>query len=91
MFSFKPSLSETHPVSGSTRIILGTVETSKWIRNFADELGLDRIERDGFVIKTLKEGTDVAIIVAGKIPAGVIFGVFDLNSSYPTRTRSAHT
>ena len=78
MFSFKPSLSETHPVSGSTRIILGTVETSKWIRNFADELGLDRIERDGFVIKTLKEGTDVAIIVAGKIPAGVIFGVFDL-------------
>ena len=78
MFSFKPSVSETHPVSESTRIILGTVETSKWIRNFADELRLDRIERDGFVIKTLKEGTDVAITVAGKIPAGVIFGVFDL-------------
>ena len=78
MFSFKPSVSETHPVSGSTRIIIGTIETSKWIRNFADELGLDRIERDGFVIKTLKEGTDVAITVAGKIPAGVVFGVFDL-------------
>ena len=78
MFGFKPSVSETHPVSGATRIILGTVETSKWIRNFADELGLDRIERDGFVIKTLKEGTDVAITVAGKIPAGVIFGAFDL-------------
>ena len=78
MFSFKPSVSETHPVSGATRIILGTVETSKWIHNFADELGLDRIERDGFVIKTLKEGTDVAITVAGKIPAGVIFGAFDL-------------
>ncbi len=78
MFSFKPSVSATHPVSGATRIILGTVETSKWIHNFADELGLDRIERDGFVIKTLKEGTDVAITVAGKIPAGVIFGAFDL-------------
>ena len=78
MFGFKPSVSETHPVSGATRIILGTVETSKWIRNFADELRLDRIERDGFVIKTLKEGTDVAITVAGKIPAGVIFGAFDL-------------
>ncbi len=78
MFKFKPSVSEAHPISETTRIILGTVETSKWIRDFADELALDRIERDGFVIKTLKEGTDVAITVAGKIPAGVIFGVFDL-------------
>ena len=72
MFKFKPSVSEAHPVSETTRIILGTVETSKWIRDFADELALDRIERAGFVIKTLKEGTDVAITVAGKIPAGVI-------------------
>ena len=78
MFKFKPSVSETHPVSETTRIILGTTETSKWIRYFADELALDRIQRDGFVIKTLKEGTDVAITVAGKVPAGVIFGVFDL-------------
>ena len=78
MFNFKPSVAETHPVSGLTRIILGTTETSKWIRDFADELGLDQIEGDGFVIKTLKEGTDVAVAVAGKIPAGVVFGVFDL-------------
>ena len=78
MFKFKPSVSETHPVSETTRIILGTPETSKWIRDFADELALDRIKGDGFVIKTLKEGTDIAITVAGKIPAGVIFGVFDL-------------
>ena len=79
MFGFKPSVSETHPgVSGVTRIILGTLETSNWIRDFADELTLDRIEGDGFVIKTLKEGTDVAIIVVGKIPAGVVFGTFDL-------------
>ena len=78
MFGFKPSVSETHPVSGSARIILGTVDTSNWIRNFAEELALDRIEGDGFVTKTLKEGTDVAIVVAAKIPAGVVFGVFDL-------------
>ena len=78
MFGFKPSVSETHPVSGSARIILGTAETSNWIRNFAEELALDRIEGDGFVTKTLKEGTDVAIVVAAKIPAGVVFGVFDL-------------
>ena len=77
MFGFKPSVSEAATVTGA-KIVLGTVETSSWIGNFADELALDRIERDGFVIKTLQEGADVAIVVAGKIPAGVVFGVFDL-------------
>ncbi|MCY3742236.1 MAG: alpha-glucuronidase family glycosyl hydrolase [Candidatus Poribacteria bacterium] len=77
MFGFKPSVSETATVTGP-KVILGTAETSSWIRDRAEDLQLDRIERDGFVIKTLKEGTDVAIIVAGKIPAGVVFGTFDL-------------
>ena len=74
MFGFKPSVSETHPVSGSARIILGTAETSNWIRNFAEELALDRIEGDGFVVKAMED----AIVVAAKMPAGVVFGVFDL-------------
>ena len=71
MFGFKPSVSET--VTGP-KVILGTAETSKWIRDRAEDLQLDRIERDGFVIKAM-EGT---VVVAGKIPAGVVFGVFDL-------------
>ena len=77
-FRFKPSVSQTHPISGTTRIILGTVETSKWIRTFAEALKLDQIKRDGFVIKTVKEGTNAVIAIAGKVPAGVVFGVFDL-------------
>ncbi len=69
--SFKPSVSET--VTGP-KVILGTAETSNWIRDRAEDLQLDRIERDGFVIKAM-EGT---VVVAGAIPAGVVFGTFDL-------------
>ena len=77
MFSFKPTLSETDVPAGS-RVILGTPETSNWIRERAEAFALDRIEGDGFVIKTIKEGDDDVIVVAGKIPAGVVFGAFDL-------------
>ena len=73
MFNFKPSVSETATVAGP-KVILGTVETSDWIRDRAEDLQLDRIEGDGFVIKAM-EGT---VVVAGRIPAGVIFGTFDL-------------
>ena len=73
MFSFKPSVSETATVPGP-QIILGTVETSNWIRDRAEDLQLDRIEGDGFVIKVM-EGR---VVVAGGIPAGVVFGTFDL-------------
>ena len=77
MFSFKPIISETDIPAGA-RIILGTPETSNWIRERAEEFALDRIEGDGFVIKAIKEGDDDTIVVVGKIPAGVVFGVFDL-------------
>ena len=73
MFDFKPSVSETATVAGP-KVILGTTETSSWIRARAEDLQLDRIEDDGFVIMVL-EG---AVVVAGGIPAGVVFGVFDL-------------
>ena len=68
---FKSSVSETVP---GPKVILGTAETSNWIRDRAEDLQLDRIEGDGFVIKAM-EGT---VVVAGEIPAGVVFGAFDL-------------
>ena len=73
MFGFKPSVSETATVAGP-KVILGTTETSSWIRERAEDLQLERIEDDGFVI-TVLEG---AVVVAGGIPAGVVFGAFDL-------------
>ena len=73
MFNFKPSISETATVTGP-KVILGTAETSNWIRDRAEELALDRIEGDGFVLKAMED----AVVVAAKMPAGVVFGVFDL-------------
>ena len=73
MFNFNPSISETATVAGP-KIILGTAETSNWIRDRADNLQLDQIEADGFIIKAIED----AVVVAAKVPAGVIFGVFDL-------------
>ena len=73
MFNFDPSISEIATVAGP-KIILGTADTSNWIRDRAEDLQLDRIEGDGFVIKAIKD----AVVVAGGIPAGVVFGAFDL-------------
>ena len=73
MFSYKSTVSEIATAAGS-KVILGTAETSNWIRDRADNLQLDQIEGDGFVIKAI----DNTVVVAGGIPAGVIFGVFDL-------------
>ncbi|MHC4298258.1 MAG: alpha-glucuronidase family glycosyl hydrolase [Planctomycetota bacterium] len=76
MFGFEPSVSQR--LASGRKIVLGTAETSTWIRSRAEELGLDRIEGDGFVIKALHDAGDTALVIAGKIPAGVIFGTFDL-------------
>jgi alpha-glucuronidase len=76
MFSYRPSIEST-PVSGP-KVILGTAQTSPWIRERAAELGLDRIRADGFVIKALGRRRDQTLVIAGEVPAGVIFGVFDL-------------
>ena len=73
MFNFKPSVSEIATAAGP-KIILGTADTSNWIRDRAEDLQLDRIEGDGFVIKVMED----AVVVAGGIPAGVVFGAFDL-------------
>jgi len=76
MFDFKPSVRSKY-VSGP-KVILGTAETSSWIREHADELGLDRIKEDGFIIKAVKDGDEIVVVIAGDVPAGVIFGTFDL-------------
>ena len=73
MFNFKPTVSEIATVAGP-KIILGTVDTSDWIHDRAVDLQLDRIEADGFVIKAIED----VVVVAGGIPAGVVFGAFDL-------------
>jgi alpha-glucuronidase len=65
------------PIPGP-KVVLGTPATSDWVQRRADRLGLARIERDGFILKTLREDDDTALVVAGRVPAGVIFGVFDL-------------
>ena len=78
MFDFTPSV-KTKSISGP-KVILGTAKTSSWIREHADKLGLDRIKEDGFIIKAVDDGSDKALVIAGKVPAGVIFGTFDLIS-----------
>jgi alpha-glucuronidase len=60
------------------QVVLGTPETSKWIRERASALGVDRIEHDGFIIKAFHEGDEETLVIAAKLPAGVVFGAFDL-------------
>ncbi|MCH2202749.1 MAG: glycosyl hydrolase family 28 protein [Fuerstiella sp.] len=76
MFSFTPSVTEQ--ADSGTKVVLGTAETSTWIRSHADQLDLDRIVNDGFVIRTVSSGESSTLVVAAHIPAGVIFGTFDL-------------
>jgi len=76
MFAFESSV-RTRSVSGS-KTVLGTDETSSWIRENADKLGLDRIKEDGFVIKAINDGSNQTLVIAGKVPAGCVFGTFDL-------------
>ena len=76
MFGRAPSI-QSRPAAGD-KVILGTPATSNWIRDRDAALGLDRIQHDGYVIKALKDDNDTTLAVAANVPAGVIFGVFDL-------------
>jgi|GEM_PF-811433 len=64
-------------VSGSG-VIIGTPETSQWIKENAKKLGIDRIKEDGFIIKTINTNNASVLVVAARIPAGIAFGTFDL-------------
>jgi len=76
MFAFKPSV-ETKPGSGP-KVILGTAKTSSWIHDHAGKLQLGRIKEDGFIIRAVDDGRDRTLVIAGHVPAGVVFGTFDL-------------
>jgi alpha-glucuronidase len=65
-------------VQDRPRIVLGTPETSAWVRTHAADLGLDSIRHDGYVVKTMRENDAVIVVVAAVQPAGVVFGTFDL-------------
>ena len=54
MFGFKPSVSEAATVAGP-KVILGTAETSNWIRDRAEDLQLNRIEGMGSSSRRSKE------------------------------------
>lgn len=76
MLGISPRIREK-TASGS-RVVMGTAETSAWIEENYDILGMDRIRDDGFIIKTVKTGHGDVLVVAARIPAGVSFGTFDL-------------
>lgn len=60
------------------KVIIGTPNTSAWINKRADPLGLERIKADGFILKTITQEEEQALVIAGRIPAGCTFGTFDL-------------
>ena len=76
MFGFSPTINK-NPIAGS-QVIIGTPETSEWIAKHAQSIGIDRIKEDGFILKTIVDGNNRILVVAGTIPAGVSFGIFDL-------------
>lgn len=65
------------PASGSN-VIIGTAETSPWIKKNAKKIGIDGIKEDGFIIKTINTNNVSVLVVAARIPAGIAFGTFDL-------------
>jgi len=76
MLGFSPAIKDS--LVRGPKVIIGTAETSGCIEQQADELGLGRIEEDGFILKTVNDGRDKVLVIAGRIPAGVTFGTFDL-------------
>ena len=76
MLGFKPSIKKK--MVFGPKVVLGTVKTSSWIRKRANNLELDRIKEDGFIIKAVQDRGYTNLVVAGKVPAGVVFGTFDL-------------
>ena len=76
MLDFEASIERKH-VAGP-KLIIGTPQTSPWIRSRTKALGLNRVKQDGFVIKAITEDDDTILVIAADIPAGVVFGAFDL-------------
>ena len=58
--------------------MLGTPTGSELIRSMSNELGLSKVNDDGFVLKSILYSGNSYIVVAANEPAGVIFGTFEL-------------
>ena len=59
-------------------ILIGTPAESELISMMSDNLGLDKVKDDGFVIKTIDFNSKSFLVIAANEPAGTIFGTFDL-------------
>ncbi|MHC4177732.1 MAG: alpha-glucuronidase family glycosyl hydrolase, partial [Planctomycetota bacterium] len=75
---FGGALAVNSRLGAGSMVVLGTPATSTWIRARCDKLGLDRVKHDGYLIKALRGDNDTTLVVAANVPAGVVFGVFDL-------------
>ena len=73
---FSPKIA-SNDVSGS-KVVIGTPQTSEWIKQHQDEIGVEKIQDDGFILKELEINDEKIVVIAANIPAGVIFGTFDL-------------
>ena len=62
----------------SGNVLIGTPETSLLIHDMTNELGLDRVQHDGFVLKTLIHEGKSYLVIGANEPAGVIYGTFAL-------------
>jgi alpha-glucuronidase len=60
----------------SGAVIAGTPETSGIIRSLGLNRELDALNDEGFLIKTIKYRKKNVTVIAGKKPAGVLYGVF---------------
>jgi alpha-glucuronidase len=57
-------------------IIAGTPETSGIIRSLGIDREIDALNEEGFIIKTTKYKKKKITLIAGKKPAGVLYGVY---------------
>lgn len=72
-------LTNQHPTTTRTVIILGTVSSNPTIRSLQTEVGLDvpdNIGDEGYQLKSADFGSEIVIIVAAHTPRGVIYGAY---------------
>lgn len=76
----------TDPDAANTLIIVGTIGRSKIIDDLIDDDKIDVSDIEGeweaFVTKVVEnpfEGCDEALVIAGSMPRGTIFGIYDIS------------
>ena len=74
MLGIEPSISKTP--RGSTFIILGILGTNKYIDNEVLPSEREKVEKDGYLIKTINRKNEKYIIIASKTEKGILYGTF---------------